>query len=113
MQQIASVAYACNLAEATRSSVAAMTASAMPDMPGCEGMKSPPPSPLCEKHCHPDPQTASDVRVPPVPPALAPALLVDFDRILQAPEASRSGWQRLPEHPTDPPPRRRFGVLLI
>lgn len=82
-------------------------------MPDCSGMKAPPPSALCEKHCHPDPQTPGDARMPPVPPSNAPAVVVDLVRVLMPAGAVRRGWADLPVHATDPPPLRRFGALLI
>ena len=109
LQQVAIVAYACN-----RSDMAAVpTQVAMADMPDCEGMKAPPVPLVCEKHCHPDPQTPGDARVPPVPPSAVPVAHFALVHVLLTASAGREAWRHVPVHATDPPPLKRFGALLI
>lgn len=110
LQQVAIVAYACNRTDVEPARPAAM---AMAGMPDCEGMQTPPVPAACEKHCHPDPQTPGDARVPAVPPSAVPVAHFDLVRVLLPPEGERVGWLHPRLHATDPPPLKRFGALLI
>ena len=104
-QQLAMSAYACTFTTPPSVPVAVMA--------NCAGMSMPAshPSPLCDKHCHPDHATASPqlaITVPPLglpPPGfdLVPNPLTIVDRRYVDVPISRS----------DPPPLLRFCSLQI
>ena len=104
-QQLAMSAYACTLATPASDSVAMMANCADMSMPASH------PSPLCEKHCHPDHATASPVLAFAVPSlGLPPAA---FELISNSPMPVDRRYVDVPLSRSDPPPLLRFCSLQI
>lgn len=103
-QQVAIASYACPIDQ--------MPAQVGAVMDDCQGMDSPDPQALCEKHCNPDDSTTPDVRAAQVPPVLLPPIRFDFASTLLASTPSQH-YENVPLLQADPPPMLRFCSLLI
>ena len=106
-QQLAMVAYACELVEATPPPMpAGMEHCAQMDMAPAQA-QSPA---LCEKHCTPDQTLLTDASAAGVPMlALPPA----FSLVLSPPVSHVAHLVEVPISRSDPPPRLRYCSLLI
>lgn len=104
-QQLALSAYACTLTTLPSAPVAVMA--------NCAGMSMPAshPSPLCDKHCHPDHVAGSPLLTLTIPPLGLPPPRFDFM------SKSKARFDRcyvdVPISRSDPPPLLRFCSLQI
>jgi hypothetical protein len=105
-QQVAMVAYACELEAPKAPMPTGMEHCAQMDMAPAQA-QSPA---LCEKHCTPDLTLLTDTAAPSVP---AIALPPTFALVLHTPAMDAAQYDDVPISRSDPPPRLRYCSLLI
>jgi hypothetical protein len=104
-QQLAISAYACTLTKLASEPVAVMANCTSMSMPASH------PSPLCQKHCHPDHVTASPLLAISVPPLALPP--PSFDLMSSPSALIDRRYIDVPISRSDPPHLLRFCSLQI